>query len=80
MVSGCGGVGMSALMAARLCGCDPIVAVDVVDSRLELALELDLPVIVHDREAHGDCLEIVREFPGVRGVFHCCLLYTSRCV
>ena len=39
--------------------------------QLELALELDLPVIVHDREAHGDCLEIVREFPGVRGVFHC---------
>ena len=39
--------------------------------QLELALELELPVIVHDREAHGDCLEIVREFPGVRGVFHC---------
>lgn len=28
-------------------------------------------VIVHDREAHGDSLEIVKEFPGVRGVFHC---------
>lgn len=28
-------------------------------------------VIVHDREAHADCLAIVREFPGVRGVFHC---------
>ncbi len=39
--------------------------------QLELALELDLPVIVHDREAHGDSLEIVKEFPGVRGVFHC---------
>ncbi len=32
-----------------------------------LARELDLPVIVHDREAHGDSLAIVREFPGVRG-------------
>ena len=39
--------------------------------QLELALELELPVIVHDREAHGDSLEIVKEFPGVRGVFHC---------
>ena len=39
--------------------------------QLEMALELALPVIVHDREAHGDCLEIVKEFPGVRGVFHC---------
>ena len=39
--------------------------------QIELALELDLPVIVHDREAHGDCLDIVRDYPGLRGVFHC---------
>lgn len=38
---------------------------------MALARELDLPVIVHDREAHQDSLAIVREFPGVRGVFHC---------
>ena len=30
-----------------------------------------MPVIVHDREAHGDSLAIIREFPSVRGVFHC---------
>lgn len=39
--------------------------------QIELAMELDKPVIVHDREAHGDCLEIVRDYPGLRGVFHC---------
>ena len=39
--------------------------------QIELALELNKPVIVHDREAHGDCLEIVRGYPGLRGVFHC---------
>ncbi len=39
--------------------------------QLELALELDLPVIIHDREAHGDVLAIVRDYPGLRGVFHC---------
>ena len=39
--------------------------------QLRLALRRDLPVIVHDREAHGDCLNIVRQFPGLRGVFHC---------
>lgn len=39
--------------------------------QIELALELDLPVIVHDREAHGDCLAVVLDYPDLRGVFHC---------
>lgn len=39
--------------------------------QIELAMELGKPVIIHDREAHGDCLEIVRDYPGLRGVFHC---------
>ena len=40
-------------------------------AQLALARELDLPVIVHDREAHGDTLDLLREFPAVRGVLHC---------
>lgn len=40
-------------------------------AQLELALEVDLPVIVHDREAHGDSLRIVCDYPALRGVFHC---------
>ena len=39
--------------------------------QMELARELDLPVIVHEREAHEDGLKIVDEFPTVKGVFHC---------
>ena len=39
--------------------------------QIELAIELDLPVIVHDREAHGDSLAVVLDYPEVRGVFHC---------
>lgn len=39
--------------------------------QMELARELDLPVIVHEREAHQDGMEIVSDFPQVRGVFHC---------
>ena len=43
----------------------------VFRDQMALARELDLPVIVHDRDAHADCLSIVRDFPQVRGVFHC---------
>ncbi len=39
--------------------------------QLSWAKEIDLPVIIHDREAHGDCLAIVKQYPGLRGVFHC---------
>lgn len=39
--------------------------------QMELARELDMPVIVHDRDAHGDCMEITRRYPEVRGVYHC---------
>ena len=44
---------------------------DFFDAQLSLAEELNLPAIVHDRDAHRDCLDIVRAHPGVRGVFHC---------
>ena len=39
--------------------------------QMELAKELDMPVIVHEREAHDDGMRIVKEFPKVTGVFHC---------
>ena len=40
-------------------------------AQMALAQELELPVIVHEREAHEDGMRIVEEFPGVKGVFHC---------
>lgn len=40
-------------------------------AQMALARELDLPVIVHEREAHQDGMSIVEEFPEVTGVFHC---------
>ena len=39
--------------------------------QMQLAQEVGLPVIVHEREAHQDGLMIVKEFPKVTGVFHC---------
>ena len=40
-------------------------------AQMALAKELNLPVIVHEREAHEDGMKIVEEFPEVTGVFHC---------
>jgi len=40
-------------------------------AQLALAQELKLPVIIHDRDAHADCLDIIKAFPNVKGVLHC---------
>ena len=40
-------------------------------AQMALAKELNLPVIVHEREAHEDGMKVVDEFPEVTGVFHC---------
>ena len=39
--------------------------------QMALAQELDMPVIIHEREAHDDGMRIIKEFPKVKGVFHC---------
>ena len=39
--------------------------------QMELARELKMPVIVHERNAHDDGMRIVKEFKDVTGVFHC---------
>lgn len=42
----------------------------VFKQQLELAVELNVPVVVHDREAHGETLELLRKYRP-RGVVHC---------
>lgn len=50
----------------------PDIQKDVFRRQLELAGECDLPVIVHDREAHRETMAILRDFPGLKGiVLHC---------
>ena len=44
---------------------------EVLERQLQLALELKMPVVIHDREAHGDCMELVRSYPELTGAFHC---------
>jgi aryl-alcohol dehydrogenase len=56
-VFGIGAVGLSALMAAKIAGCGPIIAVDIHDVRLELARELGATHTVN----HTTCREVVGE-------------------
>lgn len=42
----------------------------VFEEQLRLARELDMPVVIHDREAHGDVMELVRKYKP-RGLMHC---------
>jgi aryl-alcohol dehydrogenase len=62
-VFGVGAVGLSALMAAKIAGCDPIVAVDVHAHRLALARELGATRTIN----HGDCDDVVAE---IRSISH----------
>ncbi len=41
-----------------------------LDAQLDLAKQTGYPVCIHDREAHGDCMDAVRRHRGVKGMFH----------
>ena len=44
---------------------------EVFRKQMKLAEELKLPVVIHDRDAHADTLDIIKEFPKVKGIVHC---------
>ena len=51
-VFGCGGVGISAIMAAAIAGCSTIIGVDIVSARLELAKDLGATHVINSRETN----------------------------
>ncbi len=40
------------------------------ESQMQLAADLDIPVCIHDREAHEDVMQVIRRHPGVKGILH----------
>lgn len=44
---------------------------DVFEKQLDLAKKLNLPVIIHSRDAVEDTISILKNFPEVSGVIHC---------
>jgi aryl-alcohol dehydrogenase len=65
VVFGAGAVGLSAVMAGRLAGASPLIAVDIVEDRLNLALELGATHALNAKE--GDIAARIREI-APRGV------------
>ena len=63
VVFGVGAVGLSGLMAAKVAGCDPLIAVDVHESRLALARELGATHVV----THGSNTDVVAEIKRITG-------------
>ncbi|UMZ75248.1 TatD family hydrolase [Natranaerofaba carboxydovora] len=45
--------------------------IKVFKEQLSLAKELNMPVVIHDRDAHQDMINILKDFNGIKGVFHC---------
>jgi Zn-dependent alcohol dehydrogenase len=62
VVIGCGGVGISAIMAARLSGAAKIIAIDILDSKLELVREFGATHIINSLK--NNSVEAVREITG----------------
>jgi len=44
---------------------------ELMEMQLDLARRLDLPVIIHSRDAPRETIEILQGFPGTRGIIHC---------
>ena len=40
------------------------------DRQMSLAEELNIPVVIHDRESHEDVMNVIRRYPSVKGVLH----------
>jgi aryl-alcohol dehydrogenase len=73
VVYGCGGVGLSAIMAAKASGCSPIIAVDVNPSRLALAVELGAShtIVVDIDNSEQDVAQEIKDVtPGKTGAHY----------
>ena len=50
---------------------EPEVQITRFREQMELAKELSMPVVIHEREAFDDVMRVLEDYPGISGVFHC---------
>ena len=51
---------------------DKALQYEYFSKQMELAEELGLPVIIHNRDSHADTFDMICRYPNVRGVLHSC--------
>jgi len=44
---------------------------DAFHKQIEIAVQYNVPIVIHSRNAIKECIEVVQQYPEVRGVFHC---------
>jgi len=66
-IIGCGGIGLSAVQGARIAGANKVIAIDMVESKLELAQAMGATHVINASET--DAVEAVKELTG-GGVHH----------
>jgi TatD DNase family protein len=44
---------------------------DAFHRQIKTAIENNIPIAIHSRNAINECIEVVQQYPGLRGVFHC---------
>jgi S-(hydroxymethyl)glutathione dehydrogenase/alcohol dehydrogenase len=67
-VFGCGGVGLNCIQGAEIAGAETIIAVDMLDNKLEMARQFGATHTVN--AAQGDPVEAIRELTGGLGVHY----------
>ena len=73
IITGCGPVGLSAVMAARIAGCTTVIACDIVESRLETARELGATHTINSRtvESVPDAVKAITDGMGTHYAVDC---------
>jgi len=66
-VFGTGAVGLAAMMAGRISGCTKVIAIDIVDSRLDLAKDLGATDVINSNKV-DDVVKAVQDLTGGFGV------------